>query len=76
MDPGHAHSLNKGSGGSTKLAWGGYKGSKTVNFVGSLNKTGISVENLPAQSGVSISIDANDAGEHLPMVYVLICQVV
>jgi hypothetical protein len=37
-------------------------------------KTGISIENLPAKSAVSISVDANDAGEHLPLVYVLICQ--
>jgi hypothetical protein len=38
------------------------------------SKTGISVTNLPAKSTVSVSIDANDAGEHLPLVYVLICQ--
>jgi hypothetical protein len=37
-------------------------------------KTGISIENLPAKSAVSTSVDANDAGEHLPLVYVLICQ--
>jgi hypothetical protein len=36
--------------------------------------TGISIENLPAKSAVSVSVDANDAGEHLPLVYVLICQ--
>jgi hypothetical protein len=38
------------------------------------NKTGIAIENLPAKSAVSVSVDANDAGEHLPLVYVLIYQ--
>jgi hypothetical protein len=39
-----------------------------------MNKTGIIVENLPAKSAVSVSVDANDAGEYLPLVYVLVCQ--
>jgi hypothetical protein len=40
-------------------------------------KTRISVENLPSKSEVSVSVDTNDAGEYLPLVYtvyVLICQ--
>merc|ERR1712070_455428 len=36
--------------------------------------TGILVDSLPAKSSVSVSIDANEAGEHYPLVYVLVCQ--
>jgi hypothetical protein len=32
----------------------------------SRDKTGIVVESLPAKSSVSVSIDANEAGENLP----------
>jgi hypothetical protein len=39
-----------------------------------VSKTGISIENLRTKSSIEVSIDANDAGEHLPLVYVLICQ--
>jgi hypothetical protein len=76
-DPGHNHitrnhnSNNRGSDGS------GYNGKPGDhdNSPATLNsKTGISLENLPAKSAVSISVDANDAGEHLPLVYVLICK--
>jgi hypothetical protein len=75
-DPGHAHSLGWGQGtdydkyatsdGSTLL--------ERMSFDCTTNKTGITVRNLPAKSAVSVSVDANDAGEHLPLVYVLICQ--
>jgi hypothetical protein len=37
----------------------------------STNKTGINIENLPAKSSIEVSIDA---GEHYPLVYVLLCQ--
>ena len=38
------------------------------------NKTGITVDNLPAKSSIEVSIDANNAGEHYPLVYVLLCE--
>jgi hypothetical protein len=73
-DPGHAHLLdvtpNGGAGSSSKDTGAGVKG----KFPTQNATTGISIENLPAKSAVSVSIDANDAGEHLPLVYVLICQ--
>jgi hypothetical protein len=83
-DPGHEHplkgiyytGLDHGGGGdgnklTTRLHDDGHK---TESAVTNVSKTGIAIENLPAKSAVSVSIDANDAGEHLPLVYVLICQ--
>jgi hypothetical protein len=49
-------------------------GAETTKLATSTSKTGISIENLPAKSAVSVSVDASDAAEHLPLVYVLICQ--
>jgi hypothetical protein len=73
-DPGHKHILDltdtKGKGASSYSNGPGVKGKiPTENAT-----TGISIENLPAKSAVSVSVDANDAGEYLPLVYVLICQ--
>jgi hypothetical protein len=61
-----------GSGAPNKLYLPNGKGTGKAGVDSA--KTGISVTNLPAKSTVSVSIDANDAGEHLPLVYVLICQ--
>jgi hypothetical protein len=75
-DPGHKHILDVTDQGGASS-----KGSYHATIAGAKGKiptenatTGISVENLPAKSAVSVSVDANDAGEHLPLVYVLICQ--
>jgi hypothetical protein len=77
-DPGHRHSAPpRGPGGGSKpegFVEGYLDSSPNPRPVTDTNKTGISIENLPAKSAVSISVDANDAGEHLPLVYVLICQ--
>jgi hypothetical protein len=75
-DPGHLHGTAAGHGDCDckdvkgDLDWS--FATKTWNT--NTSKTGISIENLPAKSAVSVSVDANDAGEHLPLVYVLICQ--
>jgi hypothetical protein len=85
VDPGHEHhlkgiyytDLDHGGGGvGSKLTTRhpSDAGKKTEPAVTNVSKTGIAVENLPAKSAVSVSVDANDAGEHLPLVYVLICQ--
>jgi hypothetical protein len=75
-DPGHGHDLPEGGeSGKGKMATAPKRATvPAVGFATTTNKTGISVENLPTKSAVSVSIDANDAGEHLPLVYVLICQ--
>jgi hypothetical protein len=62
-----------GSGGGKNVGTSGGGGPTGTDNTNSA-KTGIVITNLPAKSAVSISIDANDAGEHLPLVYVLICQ--
>jgi hypothetical protein len=73
-DPGHVHNRKWGA---QSAGWGTENGAP-ANFAENVptdkSKTGISIENLPAKSAVSVSVDANDAGEHLPLVYVLICQ--
>jgi hypothetical protein len=74
VDPGHQHLI-----GTTPDVGGGPSGASALreglgSYLSSTNKTGISIENIPAKSAVSVSIDADDAGEHLPLVYVLICQ--
>jgi hypothetical protein len=79
-DPGHGHVTyvqSEGAHNPDPRYAGPYQGS--AGGVGSLintttAKTGISIENLPAKSTISVSVGANDAGEHLPLVYVLICQ--
>jgi hypothetical protein len=78
-DPGHSHLFPLGGDNQpqTMTCPGGLaRGSGHVAT--STDKTGISVTNLPAKSTVSVSVDANGAGEltqeHLPLVYVLICQ--
>jgi hypothetical protein len=73
-DPGHDHSTTIVIGRSNGGVPGTYFSSPDTKIQDSQSKTGISIENLPAKSAVSVSVDANDAGEHLPLVYVLICQ--
>jgi hypothetical protein len=73
-DPGHGHPIFVNNGvdyGQINNVGGGSGGDHIPT---NTSKTGISIENLPAKSAVSVSIDANDAGEHLPLIYVLICQ--
>jgi hypothetical protein len=79
-DPGHGHgeglyayACGTGKGGSDQAAQT-VNGDRKPELHTNTSKTGITVDNLPAKSAVSVSIDANDAGEHLPLVYVLICQ--
>jgi hypothetical protein len=77
VDPGHTHQRKFGGGkgsGSGYMSEGFPSGNGVNSLANEPAKTGISVENLPAKSAVSVVIDANDAGEHLPLVYVLICQ--
>jgi hypothetical protein len=79
-DPGHAHTLGlwvdspPGPAPAAHQKVDYSSQANPVDMVSFINKTGISIENLPAKSAVSASVDANDAGEHLPLVYVLICQ--
>ena len=63
--------FNRGATGAISPGAGG---DPKPQFSTDANKTGISTGKLTAKSAVSVSIDANDAGEHLPLVYVLICQ--
>merc|ERR1711943_177292 len=75
-DPGHGHSIvsrNIGGGGSdfSRVV---PRDTYTPDSDTTTNKTGITVDTLPAKSAIEVSIDANDAGEHYPLVYVLLCQ--
>jgi hypothetical protein len=76
-DPGHGHGIpitTRGDFGGTEMPTSYEPTDHTLPYTTQSAKTGISVTNLPAKSAVSVSIDANDVGEHLPLVYVLICQ--
>ena len=72
-DPGHGHGdimyLGQVSGGNVG---GGPAASNWVKVP--VAKTNITVDSQPAKSAIEVSIDTNDAGEHYPMVYVLLCQ--
>ena len=72
-DPGHKHSipqqgLSVGGQGSGFYADGSYQVYTDSAF------TGITVNNAVAKSKLEVSVDLNDAGEHYPLVYVLVCQ--
>jgi hypothetical protein len=72
-DPGHSHDyIEDTPGGAVGNINGGNAGGSHQNTNNS--KTHIVVDTLPAKSSIEVSIDANDAGEHYPLVYVLICQ--
>jgi hypothetical protein len=74
-DPGHTHvGIVNDPGHGQQSPLFNNKGGNRAHFTGndgrsnletSTNKTGISIENLPAKSAVSVSVDANNAGEHL-----------
>ena len=78
-DPGHEHSTSlhnfattaQGTPGGTVGTW---PVGQLIGLPSNVSKTGITVDNLPAKSSIEVSIDANDAGEHYPLVYVLLCQ--
>eukprot|EP00935_MAST-01C_sp_MAST-1C-sp1_P000059 g59.t1 len=78
-DPGHDHhysfdmqDIRDGDGGTVQYVHqdGPDSGADTQDSF-----TGITISNAAAKSNIEVSIDANDAGEHYPLVYVLICQV-
>jgi hypothetical protein len=77
-DPGHrhAHLIHNGyyatSKGPVDQSYANTAG--PADLMTNSSKTGITVDNLPAKSSIEVSIDANDAGEHYPLVYVLLCQ--
>jgi hypothetical protein len=74
-DPGHAHPIaTLQNPGNANGILESLSNKPAETFSSETSKTGISVTNLPAKSAVSVSVGANDAGEHLPLVYVLICQ--
>jgi hypothetical protein len=73
-DPGHAHGW-PGAWSNRIQGWPAHSMLQSASFADTTtNKTGITIDNLPAKSAIEVSIDANDAGEHYPLVYVLICQ--
>jgi hypothetical protein len=75
-DPGHSHSMHgvNRAGHGFDSAGPANSGDPMPDFNTNRSKTGIVVDNLPAKSSIEVSIDANDAGEHYPLVYVLLCQ--
>jgi hypothetical protein len=75
-DPGHGHTISDlGDNHMGPGPRGTYnQGAANPEFVTDNATTGIVVDNLPAKSSIEVSIDANDAGEHYPLVYVLLCQ--
>jgi hypothetical protein len=74
-DPGHRHEVKTFPTGTGELDCGKRHCSAAArNLNSTIDKTNIKVESLSAKSAVSVSIDANDDGEHYPLVYVLICQ--
>jgi hypothetical protein len=70
--PEHSHTVQVDDPGHTHV--GIVKDCEGIARIPSVNKTGVLLEKLPAKSGVSVSINADATGEHLPLVYVLICQ--
>jgi hypothetical protein len=74
-DPGHSRSIHYYvDDGSRGHPTADHERTAGPSIKTDVSKTGISIENLPAKSAVSISVGANDAGKYLPLVYVLICQ--
>ena len=75
-DPGHGHSYTHWPYKQSDLHGTSSRNGNPDAETGQteLNKTGITVDNLPAKSAIDVSIDVNDAGEHYPLVYVLMCQ--
>jgi hypothetical protein len=79
-DPGHLHQERlgpqNGGTGPGQGCYGSYGDDHNCDqpYPSKNSTTGIVVDSLLAKSSVSVSIDANDAGEGYPLVYVLICQ--
>ena len=77
-DPGHAHHYGHlqatATSSSMCCSHGGYYFPTKYDFPTTTNKTGITVDNLSAKSSIEVSIDTNGAGEHYPLLYVLLCQ--
>jgi hypothetical protein len=75
-DPGHTHNITYTHfhGGDGRVMYPYAMGPNQEHYPTQQAKTGITVDNLPAKSSIEVSIDANDAGEHYPLVYVLLCQ--
>jgi hypothetical protein len=74
-DPGHGHSVTIdqfGAPGSGR--GGGTSDHGDQTYFSNSSKTGITVDSQPAKTNIEVSIDTNDAGEHYPLVYVLLCQ--
>ena len=83
IDPGHAHlhshkfQMGNAGGGNCPDPKENICSESLVYSTetdATVNKTGISVDSLPSQSSISVSIRTNEAGEHFPLVYVLVCQ--
>ena len=88
-DPGHTHAATVKDPGHDHYRQDNYLDSGNPGFYASSisgnhikpahdpvfpNFTGIEVVNNASKSAIDVSISANDGGEHLPLVYVLICQ--
>ena len=75
-DPGHAHQEQgypEGSG-DPAIKYGNTGDGQHDGDFTEQAFTGITISNAPAKSNIEGSVDADDAGEHYPLVYVLVCQ--
>jgi hypothetical protein len=76
-DPGHSHNTSTPTGKVSALThvaaagtqYAAVVGASTQNELTSVSKTGIQIE-----SAIEVSVQENHDGEHLPLVYVLICE--
>eukprot|EP00935_MAST-01C_sp_MAST-1C-sp1_P000452 g452.t1 len=75
-DPGHAHEEygSPGESGVNSIKWGPTDNGHVPGPYTQAALTGITISNAPAKSNIEVSVDADDAGEHYPLVYVLVCQ--
>ena len=73
-DPGHGHSSPWSAAVGGPVVGAAAAASAAEHLKSTIEKTGISVDTMPAKSNIEVIIDSNEAGEHLPLVYVLICQ--
>ena len=72
-DPGHSHYLYQDGGPGGDLVVDPVDGHQ-YDYSTESAFTGITVTNALAKSKLEVSVDLNDAGEHYPLVYVLVCQ--
>ena len=75
-DPGHRHQQQTYEEGGGWKAPPDQQASDTPTTGGFTQEsfTGITINNAAAKSNIQVSVDSNDAGEHYPIVYVLVCQ--